>query len=488
MDFKAQVLALREAGHGFKTIARSLSASKNTIKRICEEAAAPAAPLPTSPSTPSPPWADKIDWKEVVREVRAGVTLKQLFKEHAPEVGYTGFRRQVRKLAADTPRASIPLTHVPGEKVQVDYTKGVELEPGSERSVRRGTELFVGVLPHSGKIFARFFLDQKLPSFIAAHEAMFAFFGGVTPYVVIDNLKAGVSKAHRYDPDENKTYCDFGNHMGFAVLPCRPATPRDKGAVENAIGIIQRTFYHEVRNRRFDSLHALNSALGEFLVRLNAEVMKDYGVSRDERFLREAPSLRPLPADPFELAEWREAKVHPDCEIQVDKNFYSVPYTLVGRSVRVKLGRNIVEVFDLELGRVTRHARLRGIGQHSRYDWHYPSERLQQARYEIRNAKDDADRVGPQTRAVIEVLFAGQWPLRGLRRAQGVLRCARAYGNDALEHACGKALHFKKYRVDFIKDCAMTFHRGQEEFRHGATPMRDEATLFLHSEYARTLQ
>jgi transposase len=46
---------------------------------------------------------------------------------------------------------------------------------------------------------------------------MFAYFGGVTPYLVVDNLKSGVHKAHLYDPDVNPTYCDFANHMGFAV-------------------------------------------------------------------------------------------------------------------------------------------------------------------------------------------------------------------------------------------------------------------------------
>ena len=488
MEFKVQVLAMKEAGRGFKTIARALGVSKNTVKRICEEAAPVAPPTDSAPApSVAPVWTEKIEWKEVIREVRAGVTLRQLFKELEPEVGYTGFVRYVRKQCVEVPRASIPLLHKAGEKSQVDYTAGIDIfpEPGG---APKSTQLFVGVLPHSGKIFARFYFDQKLPSFISAHEAMFSFFGGVTPYVLIDNLKAGVTKAHRYDPDENKTYCEFGNHMGFAVLPCRPHTPRDKGAVENAVGVLQRTFFQEVRSRRFESLHALNAALTEFLFGLNSEVMKDHGVSREDRFTHEAAHLQPLPATRFELVEWREAKVHPDCEVQVDKNFYSVPHTLIGKSVRVKLGANTIEIFDTNLGRVTGHARFRGIGHHSRYDWHYPAERLQLARYEVRHAREAADTIGPQTRAVIDVLFHGAWPLRGLRRAQGVLRCARTFGNDALEHACGKALMFKKYRVDFIKDCAAAYRHGEAKFEAAQAPARDDATLYLHAEYTRTIQ
>ena len=72
-------------------------------------------------------------------------------------------------------------------------------------------------------------MDQKLPTFIAVQQRMFAYFGGVRPYVVVDNLKSGVHKANLYDPDVNPTYCDFANHMGLAVLAARPDKPKDKG-------------------------------------------------------------------------------------------------------------------------------------------------------------------------------------------------------------------------------------------------------------------
>jgi len=105
------------------------------------------------------------------------------------------------------------------------------------------------VLPFSSYTFGEFAWSQNLASFIGSHERMWAFFGGVVPYVVIDNLKAGVRAAHRYDPDVNPTYCEYGNHQGFAVLPARPYKPRDKATVEATIGAIQRGFFQEVRKR-----------------------------------------------------------------------------------------------------------------------------------------------------------------------------------------------------------------------------------------------
>ena len=60
----------------------------------------------------------------------------------------------------------------------------------------------------------------------------FQFFGGVPELIIPDNLKAGVRKAHRYEPDLNPTYAEMANHYGTAVMPARVRKPRDKAKVE----------------------------------------------------------------------------------------------------------------------------------------------------------------------------------------------------------------------------------------------------------------
>ncbi|RYD18762.1 MAG: transposase, partial [Lysobacteraceae bacterium] len=107
---------------------------------------------------------------------------------------------------------------------------------------------------------------------------------GGLPYVVIDNLKSGVKNAHRYDPDLNPTYCDYGNQCGFAVLPARPYTPRDKACIEATIGVFQRSLFQSIREQVFYDLWQLNDRCLNYVVELNSSVMKDYGISRDERF------------------------------------------------------------------------------------------------------------------------------------------------------------------------------------------------------------
>ena len=125
---------------------------------------------------------------------------------------------------------TIRLHHKPAEKTQIDFCDGLFLtDPVTGNKTL--TQFFLGVLPFSSYFFGEFVLDQKLATFIGVQSRMFAYFGGITPYVVVDNLKSGVNKADLYDPDVNPTYCDFANHMGFAVVPARPRKPRDKDYV-----------------------------------------------------------------------------------------------------------------------------------------------------------------------------------------------------------------------------------------------------------------
>jgi transposase len=67
-----------------------------------------------------------------------------------------------------------------------------------------------------------------LPAWITAHVRMVEFFGGTPALFVPDNLLSGVTKACRYEPVLNRTYVEFAQHYGAAVVPARAGRPRDK--------------------------------------------------------------------------------------------------------------------------------------------------------------------------------------------------------------------------------------------------------------------
>ena len=388
---QAQIKTLSEQGHSIRRIARILRLSRRTVRKFLEPG--------SQPPSETGGWVETVDWEYVRQEVYGkGTTVKQIQREVAPEIAYVKFWRVFGEKAgrqASPEQVTIRLNHKPAEKTQIDFSDGLWItEPATGKKIL--TQFFLGVLPFSSYTFGEFVLDQKLSTFIGVQQRMFAFFGGVTPYVVVDNLKSGVHRADLYDPDVNPTYCDFANHMGFAVLPARPYKARDKGSGECHIGVVQRGFFQEVRNRVFYSLQELNQTLRDYLQRLNGAVMKDYGVSRNQRFEEEKKQLKALPPSRFEISEWRAAKVHPDCHIQVEKNFYSVPFVYVGQKVRVRLTEKMVEVFSEDSQPLTAHTRLRGIGQFSTYDFHYPEKKLAVARFEVHHALAQAKKLGPQ--------------------------------------------------------------------------------------------
>lgn len=470
-----QIRHLAAHGYSLRAIARLLRLSRKTIRKVLGSTPTPAEP---------PPWVSTVDWTSVQQEVYGrGTTIKQVHQEVAPEVPYVRFWRAFRDRV---PREASPhdvtlrLHHKPGEKTQVDFCDGLPItDPATGKTTP--TQLFCGVLPFSSYTFGEFVLDQKLATFIGVHHRLFAYWGGVTPYVVVDNLKSGVHRAHLYDPDVNPTYCDFANHLGFAVLPARPHKARDKAGGESAIGVIQRGFFQEARHRTFYALGELNSAFRAYLDRLNHTVMKDYGVSRAQRFADERPHLRPLPPEPFQLSEWRSAKVHPDCHIQVEKNFYSVPFVYVGQTVRVRRTETLIEVFHPDGQPLAVHTRLTGIGQFATVDAHYPEAKLRVARFEVRHATEQASRLGSHVAELVTQLLAGEHPLRHLRRVQGILRLSQTYPitPEALDHACQQALTFKNTRLAYIKACAVFF------VTHGRkptllAPVRSPETVHLY--------
>ncbi|MDO8520188.1 MAG: IS21 family transposase [Deltaproteobacteria bacterium] len=485
-----EIQKLRLQGVSVRKIAQALDIHRNTVRHSLD----PGDPCYLPPEVPpdtagEASWESGVVWENLLEEIRRGVPVKILWQESGLGVGYSGFWKACRKRLPVVPEISIKLDHVPGERVFFDYCDGLAVtEP--DGGIRK-THLFVGALPFSALTGGDFVYDQKLPSFLRSQERFFASIGGVVPYVVIDNLKSGVTKAHRYDPDVNKTYCDFAGHYGFAVLPARPVEPRDKAAVEAAIGVIQRCFFPKMRNRPGITLAELNREFAVFLKELNAQVMKDHGVSRNDRFETEKPKLLALPQTRFEISEWREASVHPDCHVQVMKNFYSVPFAFVGRTVRVRISARLVEIFDNEGSCITAHVRSHLEHRYSTDVRHYPEAQAACAFFDVHQASLQAARVGPGTEALITKLLSGTHPLKYLRRCQGILRLAKGKQHASVEYAAKIALATNNLRLDFIRAAALHHERfGPRPVASTAAraPIREPESVFLHENEQPTTQ
>jgi transposase len=398
-------------------------------------------PAPIEPTRQRP--APDCAWIHAERR-KPGVTLELLhleyLEQHPTGYRYTQFCDLYRRWLQRR-RLSMRQVHHAGEKCFVDYAgqKPRLLDPATGAVVE--VELFVAVLGASNYTYAEASRTQQVPDWIASHARALAFFGGVPAAIVCDQLKTGVVVACRYEPGLQRTYDEFAQHYGTAILPARPAAPRDKAKIEVAVQIAERWILARLRHETFFSLSALNARIRELLTDLNARRMRLYGASRTELFARlDQPALRPLPAEPFVYGEWKTARVNIDYHVEVRRHYYSVPYALAQELVDVRVSTAIVEIFHRGQ-RIAAHPRADSPGRHTTTPAHMPKAHQHHLEWTPSRLTHWAETIGPQTAGLVAVILADRpHPEQGYRSCLGLLRLSRRVGAARLEAACGRAL------------------------------------------------
>jgi len=376
---------------------------------------------------------------------RAGVTLELLHLEYLEQqpdgYRYSAFCAQYRTWLARQ-RLSMRQVHTAGEKLFVDYSgKKPEIVDQATGAVR-AVELFVAVLGASNYTYADATATQRSADFIQSHTHAVEFLTGVPALIVPDQLKTGVRDACRYEPILQRTYAEWAAHYQTAILPARPAKPRDKAKAEVGVQVAQRWILARLRHETFFSLAALNARIRELLIDLNARPMKGYGgASRRDLFERfDRPALRPLPAERFVYTEWRQARVNIDYHVEVDHHLYSVPYRLIHQTLDVRLSATTVEVFQRGT-RVWLHRRSHQAGGFTTIPDHMPHAHRAHLEWSPSRLIRWGATVGPHTTALVEQILASRpHPEQGYRSCLGLLRLAKQYGAERVEAASARAV------------------------------------------------
>lgn len=374
-----------------------------------------------------------------------GVTLLLLWEEYRAgqgpaAYGYTQFCVRYRTWVEALTR-SMRQVHRAGEKLFVDYAgPTVPIIDGRTGEIHKA-QIFVAVLGASNYTYVEATRTQQMADWIGAHVRAFAFFGGVSEIVVPDNPKVGVNRACRYEPELNRSYQEMAAHYGVAIIPARPYKPRDKAKVEVGVQIVERWILARLRHHQFFSIGELNVAIRKLRDVLNDRPFKKLSGNRCTSFAQiDAPALRPLPAIPFEFAEWKIARVHIDYHVEIDHHFYSVPHALVKRTVDVRFTATTVECFHAGQ-RVASHARSDRRGGHTTLIEHMPKAHQRHAQWSPERLLGWALDIGPSTHTLVRhQLETKPHPEMGYRTCLGLLSSARRYGRDRLEAACRKAL------------------------------------------------
>jgi len=483
------ILALHQQGWSKRRIARELELDRKTVRRhlraapqpreggVAADSKSPTNPRtgwdPQNPKSPTPqtgsdPALDSKSpgnprtgslqlsgagpdslcepWKEGIETALAsGLSIQRIHQdlvaEHQFGGSYDSVWRFVRKLERvwELPFRRIEVE--PGHELQVDFGQGAWV---TENGQRRRTHLFRAVLGHSRKGYSEAVWRQTTETFIRCLENAFRYLGGVTRTVVIDNLRAAVSRADWFDPELNPKLEEFCRHYGTVILPCKPAMPRHKGKVESGVNYGQE---NALKGRSFETLSAQNLFLTDWEShvadkRIHGTTKRQVEKSFNEL---ERPKLQPLPSSLFPVFQEAQRTVHRDGHIEMVQAYYSVPPEYVGRKVWVRWEARLVRIYNLRMEQIALHTR------------HEPGKFATDAAH-IHDHKraiiergadwllDRARLIGPYSGTWAEQMFQQRGPL-AIRVLHGLLALAEKHPVAELEAACRQAVDYGAWRL-----------------------------------------
>ena len=503
-----EVLRLRfECKLSLETIARALSLSKGVVAKYIKTAeqlqrpwselaeldegalSLELSPKPTTPVARASQFLPP-DYVWVHQELkRKGVTLQLLWEEYQAQCagkawGYTSFCTHYRTWQTSLKR-SMRQTHRAGEKLFVDYAGHTLPITDASTGEIRPAQLFVAVLGASNYTFAMATAGQTSADWIHAHVQALAFLGGAPAMIVPDNARALIADPDRYEPKAGRAYAEFAAHYGCAVLPARPGHPRDKSKVEVGVQIAERWILARLRNRRFFSLDEANRAIAALVLELNARPFKKLPGSRVTTFKAlDQPALMALPAQPFELARWKKARVSIDYHIEVDRHYYSVPHQLVGCHVEVRITASTIECL-YEGKRVASHINVHreramrtNAGRHSTLTEHMPKSHQAHREWTPGRLLAWGQSVGAATHELVRHLLESKpHPEMGYRACLGLMRLGQSFGRARLEAACGRAV---AVRAKTYKSVRNILRSGLDRVAANTEPAQAELRIFSH--------
>ncbi|MBV8866128.1 MAG: IS21 family transposase [Acidobacteriaceae bacterium] len=470
-----EILRLRyELGLGQTQIARSCQIGQATVHRYLERFAASGVSWPLSadwdearleellfvtkrgrPTGPvDRPAPDFAALQDELRK-HPHLTLQLLWEEYrAQQPGGYGYSRfcDLYRRWQESRDVVLRQEHRAGEKLFVDWAGAKIPLSSAEAGVAESASVFVAVLGASNYTFAYATAHQDLPSWIDAHVRAFEFFEGVPQLVIPDNLRTGVDRACRYEPDLNRTYHEMAQHYGVAVLPARPYKPRDKAKVEVGVQVVQRWIVAALRHQRFGSVAEVNEAIHSLLTHLNHRRFRKREGTRASLFAElDRPALQSLPRERYQVSAWKNVRASLDYHVEIDRHYYSVPYQLTGQLLEARWAATTVEIFHRGL-RVASHRRSNTAYRHTTNPEHRPKSHQAHLEWTPSRLVHWAESVGPATAQVVEaILTAKPHPEMGYRSCLGILRLAKIYSAERLEAASRRALQLEAFSYQSLR-------------------------------------
>lgn len=290
-------------------------------------------------------------------------------------------------------------------------------------------------------------------------ENAFFDFGGVPQTLVIDNLRAAVSRADWYDPEFCPKVRSFAEHYQVAILPTKPYTPRHKGKIENGVKYVKN---NALKARTFSTLADQNQHLRQW--EQTVADTRIHGTTRQQVIgvftQSEKPALQPLPPSRFELFEEALRNVHRDGHVQVRGAYYSVGPEYLGHGVWVRWDGRMVRIFDSRMNPIAVHAQV-PAGQFSTQSRHIAPEKISGIERGTAWLLGRVEVIGPQSKAWAQQMLQVRG-IQGVRVLLGLVSLSHQFSPSTIELACRASLEHRSYHLRGVRQLIALSRSGQE--------------------------
>ena len=458
-----EIIRLGSMGLGHRDIAHSCGCAKTTVSEVLKRAKEKGLCWPLAdelsdtvirekiyPKTEDPDDYLVLDYEHLQKELsRRGVTRQLLWDEYckqAESIGatpysYTRFCEKLREWSK-AQGVTLHIEHRAAESIQVDwvgmFAEVYDVESGEILKVY----VFVATLPFSGLIYAEGFFRCDERAWIDAHVHTFNFFGGTAPVLTPDNCRTAVTKHTKEKLILNDQYRRLAEHYNVVIVPTRPRKPKDKGACEMAVRLVEQLAMAPLRDMRFFSLSEFNEALKAKVDQINRRPFQKRPGSRQEIFDdQEKEYLQDLPPVPFEMIERKICRVQINYHISFDKRNYSIPYEYIGKEVEVVATSHTVTIL-YNGAQIAVHKRSFGPNEsYITQPTHMPDAHKAYVPWSAERFVKWALGVGPATKDVVSAILKSRAvEQHAYKSANALLHLADNWGKSALERACTEAL------------------------------------------------
>lgn len=395
---RANIHYLHQKGWTKTEIAQFTGHHRDTITRVLKE------PIDQQPALRQRTSAIAVFTPQIASWLDQQWSVQRMLEEarQHPEHPYRGspaaFYDYVRPLkqARKGHPGQVPMRFngLAGELLQIDWGEVRRFPFTSADLVGQTRYFFAARLKYSRWMWVRFTTNMREETLLRCLIAVFVALNGVPWVVTTDNMKTVViGRDHAKQPIWHPAYAKCAAEFGFLPDACDPGAGNQKGSVENLVKFVKQNF---LPGRSIHDDAHLAEEEARWLARVNGERESDATARTPDALLRdEQPRFGPLPTVAHDYGFFETLKVSRESLVNLDTNRYSVPVTLVGQLLTVRIHPTRVALYSGDT-LVATHPRQFGRHQRVVIPEHYEPVFARKPRARVMTYRDWLVQLSPQ--------------------------------------------------------------------------------------------